>query len=83
MLKRYSKSKFQDKEKIKPALNQQSSQEKTILHIAARNNDVDLVEILLGYGADPFLKNLEDETPEQLAEKLGFMDVKKNSTLYN
>lgn len=39
----------------------------SVLHVAVLGGHVDIVKLLLRYGANPVLKNLDGSTPTQLA----------------
>lgn len=45
------------------------------LHVAARRWDLPLVELLMGYGADPLKRRADGSTPHTLAELYGNHDI--------
>jgi ankyrin repeat protein len=50
-------------------LNLQNKYNQTVLHICVQNNNVDMVTLLLLYGADRTIKNSEDKTPIDLVDQ--------------
>ena len=52
-------------------------QGQTALHYAVKEAQVQVVELLLGCGADPLIKDKHDTTPEHLAGELGHMACKQ------
>lgn len=54
---------------------QASSNSNTPLHIAARFNDIEMIKILLHFGAETEAKNKEGKTPIDLAKELNFTEA--------
>jgi len=49
----------------------------TLLHLAAHSGWIDEVQWLLEAGANPFLKNQREESPLELAVRMGYPEIAK------
>ena len=61
--------------------NHSNSNGETILHIAARTENEEIVKICLKLGADPFMKNRRGKIPIELTRKQTIRDLLKQGKL--
>ena len=49
----------------------------TLLHFAVQADNLEVVDLLLNYGANPSIKNSKNETPAHYAARLGNLEILK------
>lgn len=62
-------------------LNSSNSYGDTILHVAARTENEEIVRLFLKLGADPFMKNRKGKIPIELARKANVRNLLKQGKI--
>ncbi len=65
------------------AVNDVESLDETALHVAAEDDRVEIVRLLLAAGADPNAKRIFDETPIDVATRCGATKVQDELLRYS